>query len=276
MIKVNELKFGYSKKRLLFDNLNLELKKGHIYGLFGVNGAGKTTLLKHLSGVLMPKEGSVEFNGQSFKERPVSLLQDLYVIPETFSLPPVAVQKFFDIHAPFYPKIDASKFAHCLKEFDMDASMKLNQISYGQQKKFIVAFSLATNASLILMDEPTNGLDIPSKSQFRKLLAQQIHDDSCIVISTHQVRDLASLIDYVIVLDNGTIRFDHEMNEISQKLHFTVKEKTDETVLYSEEQFGGIKAICSTETQKDMETDFELLFNAVISNSEKINNLFKN
>ncbi|HOU97300.1 MAG TPA: ABC transporter ATP-binding protein [Bacteroidales bacterium] len=276
MIKVNELKFGYSKKRLLFDNLNLELKKGHIYGLFGVNGAGKTTLLKHLSGVLMPKEGSVEFNGQSFKERPVSLLQDLYVIPETFSLPPVTVQKFFDIHAPFYPKMDANKFAHCLKEFDLDASMKLNQISYGQQKKFIVAFSLATNASLILMDEPTNGLDIPSKSQFRKLLAQQIHDDSCIVISTHQVRDLASLIDYVIVLDNGTIRFAHEMDEISKKLHFTVKEKTDETVLYSEEQFGGIKAICSKETEKDLETDFELLFNAVISDYEKINNAFKN
>jgi len=172
--------------------------------------------------------------------------------------------------------MDANKFAHCLKEFDLDASMKLNQISYGQQKKFIVAFSLATNASLILMDEPTNGLDIPSKSQFRKLLAQQIHDDSCIVISTHQVRDLASLIDYVIVLDNGTIRFAHEMDEISKKLHFTVKEKADETVLYSEEQFGGIKAICSKETEKDLETDFELLFNAVISDYEKINNAFKN
>jgi len=273
MINVQDLKFGYSKKRLLFNNLNLELRRGHIYGLFGVNGAGKTTLLKHLSGVLMANSGSVEFNGQSISTRSVSILQDLYIIPETFKLPAISMQKYFDIHAPFYQKIEVEKFKLCLKEFELDAAMKLNEASYGQQKKFIIAFALSTNASLILMDEPTNGLDIPSKSQFRKLLAQQIHDDSCIVISTHQVRDLSSLIDYIIVLDNGYIRFAADLETISNKLFFSLKEKSDESVIYFEEQFGGIKAICSQPSDKNFEIDFELLFNAIIHESDKINKL---
>jgi ABC-2 type transport system ATP-binding protein len=276
MMQMNELTFGYSKKHVLFDGLNLNLKKGHIYGLFGVNGAGKTTLLKHMSGVLFPQKGSIEFKGSGFKNRPVELLQDLYIIPETFSLPPISIQSYFKIHAPFYPKTDEQKFYACLKEFDLTDSLKLHQLSYGQQKKFIIAFALSTNVSLILMDEPTNGLDIPSKSQFRKLLAQNIQEESCIVISTHQVRDLSSLIDYIIILDNGKIKFAHSMDEIISHLHFTVLESATNDVLFYEEQFGGIKAISRVQSDKEFDVDFELLFNAVINNSEIINNEFKN
>ncbi len=276
MVKITDLTFGYSKKKTLFDELNLNLHKGHIYGLFGVNGAGKTTLLKQVSGVLFPKKGSVAFKGKELTHRPVELLQDLYIIPETFSLPPISIQHYFKIHAPFYPKTSEQKFHEYLKEFDLLETQKLHQLSYGQQKKFIIAFALSTNVSLILMDEPTNGLDIPSKSQFRKLLAQYIHEESCIVISTHQVRDLASLIDYIIILDNGKIKFSYDLNEIIRHLHFVLLENPADDVLYYEEQFGGIKAISRQSNEKELDVDFELLFNAVIHNSELINNEFKN
>jgi ABC-2 type transport system ATP-binding protein len=73
-------------------------------------------------------------------------------------------------------------------------------MSYGEQKKVMIAFGLATETNLLIMDEPTNGLDIPSKTQFRKLMASLVNEERCIIISTHQVRDLDNLIDFLLIL----------------------------------------------------------------------------
>jgi ABC-2 type transport system ATP-binding protein len=275
MVQIENLSFGYRKRDLLFNNLNMYLSPRRIYGLFGMNGAGKTTLLKHIAGLLFPKTGSCIVFDERASDRKPQMLADIFVIPEEFVLPNVSIQSFITINSPFFPKFDIEKMTSYLSEFQISNGHKLTTLSYGQKKKFLIAFGLATNSKLLIMDEPTNGLDIPSKSQFRKIIASSADDNRCILISTHQVRDLGSLIDQITILDKGRIIFDQSTEEISRKFVFgKIKDDSVEDVVYSEDIMGGKAAICINKGN-DSEIDLELLFNAVINETEKINNEFK-
>lgn len=275
MIQLKNLTFGYRKNQMLFNNLDLELQAGSIYGLFGMNGAGKTTLLKHIAGLLFARQGQCLIFKKDISNRQPELLANLYVIPEEFVLPPVDFSTFVALHAPFYPRFDYTLLEKYLNEFEISNGKKLTAYSYGQKKKFLIAFGLATQTNVLLMDEPTNGLDIPSKSQFRRIMAAASTEDQCIVISTHQVRDLASIIDHVIVLDNGKIIFKETTMDIASRLAFgKIKEGTADDVLYAEDVLGG-KAAIRKNTGHDTEVDLELLFNGIIKNSEVINQAIK-
>ncbi|TKC02853.1 ABC transporter ATP-binding protein [Pedobacter frigoris] len=216
MIEISNLTFGYSKNQLLFKDLNLRLSKGHIYGLLGKNGAGKSTLLRNIAGLLHPREGHCKVNGLSADSRTPAFLQELFFIPEELYLPDVTVSGFVKSTAHFYPKFDEAAFYKVLSDFDVPEISKIKHLSYGQQKKIMIAFGLATNTSLLIMDEPTNGLDIPSKVQFRKAIAAALNEDRCIIISTHQVRDLDSLIDVVLVLDQQEIVLYKSIDELQE------------------------------------------------------------
>jgi len=274
MIEISNLTFGYKKKLPLFRELNLKLESGSIYGLFGMNGAGKTTLLKQIAGLLFPHQGKCLIFEKDVRHRTPEVLANIYVIPEEFVLPPVSISTFVDLHAPFYPRFDFSMFERFLKEFEITNGKSLTKYSYGQKKKFLIAFGMASQTNVLLMDEPTNGLDIPSKSQFRRIMAAASTEDQCIIISTHQVRDLASIIDNVIVLDSGRIIFRRSAAEISEKLAFgKLPEDSSENVIYSEDVLGGKAAIYRN---KGHETaiDLEILFNAIIKDPQVINQVF--
>ncbi len=272
MVKIEALQFGYSKGRPLFDNLNLTLDRGSIYGLFGVNGAGKTTLIRHIAGLLYPQSGTVSVNDRISSKRDVEMYQDMFIIPEEFWLPSLKMDKYVSLHCGLYPKFNHSVFESIISEFDLKGNPKLDAISHGQKKKFIIAFGIATQCSLLLMDEPTNGLDIPSKSQFRKVMASFINEDHCVLISTHQVRDLSSIIDQVIVLDQGKIRFKETIQTITENFNFgIITDENVENILYTQDVFGGKAGIVKNQGH-DTEIDFELLFNGIICESEKINN----
>lgn len=184
MVQIESLQFGYRKGRPLFDNLTLQLKKGSIYGLFGVNGAGKTTLIRQIAGLLFPIEGTVTVNGRVAGNRDVEMMQNLFIIPEEFWLPSLTMEKYVAVQSVFYPQFNHEILKQILQEFEIHGDQKLDTLSYGQKKKFMIAFGIATQASLLLMDEPTNGLDIPSKSQFRKIMASFINEEHCVMIST--------------------------------------------------------------------------------------------
>src|ERR1700735_1638161 len=220
MIEIKTLSFAYPRKPLLFEDLNLKLSSGHIYGLLGKNGAGKSTLLKNMIGLAFPKKGGCFFNGVDVAGRPVAVLEDIYFIPEEIFVPALTPAQFVGNTAIFYPKFSKSDYYHYLKMLDVDLDAVMDKLSYGQQKKAMIAFGLATNTSLLIMDEPTNGLDIPSKVQFRKLIASVLTEDRCIVISTHQVRDLDSLIDTILVLPDREIVVNKSVHEISEKVVF--------------------------------------------------------
>jgi ABC-2 type transport system ATP-binding protein len=271
MIEIKNLSFAYPRKPLLFKDLDLTLNKGHIYGLLGKNGAGKSTLLKNMTGLAFPAKGSCSFNGINVANRPVSVLEDIYFIAEELYVPSLTPVQFVANTAGFYPKFNQSDFYHYLKVLDVDLDGVMDKQSYGQQKKAMVAFGLATNTNLLIMDEPTNGLDIPSKVQFRKLIASVLTEDRCIVISTHQVRDLDSLIDTLLVLHEREIVVNQSLDEVAEKLTFGSYPDTEGfPVLYEEESIRGKNAILHNTTGKFSKPDLELLFNAIISGNQSL------
>jgi len=274
MIKINDLNFGYSKHQLLFKNLSMQLSNGHIYGLLGKNGAGKSTLLKNLAGLVYAESGSIDVLGFDPAKRQPALLAQICFIPEEFYLPSVKIDAYVKANAVFYPNFDHTYFASLLAEFDIPVGQKLINMSYGQKKKVIIAFGLATQAKLVIMDEPTNGLDIPSKAQFRKIMASALTDDRCIIISTHQVRDLDNLIDTVIMLDENSVALKASIEEITNKLTFKRIKELDDTVIYAEPSLSGYNAVMPNYHQEDSKLDIELLFNAVLAAKNKLKPIF--
>jgi ABC-2 type transport system ATP-binding protein len=230
MIDIQNLHFSYRNK-MVFDALSLQFFKGHVYGLLGKNGTGKSTLLRNIAGLLYPKKGSITVEGQRPFERKPEFLQDIFMVPEEFFLPNISVELFLKYQAPFYEKFSHDQFSNYIKLFDIPAGSTLQHMSYGQKKKVLISFALATNARFLLMDEPTNGLDIISKSQFRKALASAVDEERCIIISTHQVKDLESLIDRITIIDEGKILFDQNIEDISKRLSFRISYDAAETIL---------------------------------------------
>ncbi|MBI9034645.1 MAG: ABC transporter ATP-binding protein [Bacteroidales bacterium] len=273
MLNIKDLSFSYSKNGKLFDSLDLELKKGNIYGLLGKNGAGKSTLLKIMCGLLYPKTGSVHIEAHDVSKREPIILSDIYMIPEEFDLPEFSIDQYVNNFSPFYSKFDHKLFGELMNELEVERSRNLKKLSYGQKKKFMIAFAIATKCSIILMDEPTNGLDIPSKSKFRKIIASTIDDSRLYIISTHQVRDLENLIDPIVIIEKGKIVFNHSIDTISSRLSFIKSPESDlgeAKIFHKEAVFGGHYLVSERINGEETPLDFELLFNAILSNQEMI------
>lgn len=276
MIKVSNLTFGYSKKSILFKDLNLKLEEGHIYGLLGKNGAGKSTLLKNLAGLVYPQQGSCVMKGYQASDRLPGFLQELFFIPEEMHMPSLTAKQFMESTGHFYPKFDPAQFQKMLSQFEVPQDKQLNNMSFGQQKKAMISFGLATNTGFLIMDEPTNGLDIPSKIQFRKIIASSLTEERCIIISTHQVRDLDSLIDTLVVLHEKEIVLNSPLDLIAEKIQFTTAANANTAqVLYTEEHVIGSNTISVNTEKKFGKVDMEMLFNAITSGHKSIIDILK-
>ncbi len=267
MITLKNLEFSYSKTKKLFSGLSWEVEKGFVYGLLGKNGAGKTTLMKILSGLLYPDGGFVSVDGFEPAKRYPSFLSKFIMIPEEFSLPSMSISNYEKIYAPFYANFNHSAFNKYLEEFEL-ADLKhynLNSLSYGQKKKVLISFAFASGTDILILDEPTNGLDIPSKSIFRKLCIEAMNTDRTFIISTHQVKDVERIIDRITIIENGNIISDEKTEDISVKYSFRFVEKLPETgVLYSEKSLGGYKIMTTNTDGNPSAIDIELYFNAII------------
>lgn len=273
MITVKQLSFGYTRRRNIFDSLSLELPKGSIVGLLGRNGEGKTTLLKLLYGQLLRRQGELKVLDLDPKHRAVSFLQQVYLLPEEFQVPPISIRSFFDISAPFYPNYDEAVAKELIDTFGLQWDMNLKKISQGQKKKALIAFALSLRVPLLLLDEPTNGLDIPSKGEFRRTVARYTTEEQTIIISTHQVRDLEQLIDRILIMERGSIFCNATVADITERLSFRLltPELVDKA-LYSEPSAVGTVGILPSDGSEESESNYsmELFFNAVISERDRI------
>lgn len=277
MIKAENLSFIYPKsKRMVLHDFSFSLEAGRVYGLLGRNGAGKSTLLYLIAGLLTPKKGKIVFHDINVRSRLPMTLQDMFLVPEEFELPSIPLKKYIELNAPFYPnfsKEDMHKYLHC---FEMDMDVNLGALSMGQKKKVFMSFALATNTSLLLMDEPTNGLDIPGKSQFRKFLASGMSDDKTIVISTHQVRDIDKVLDHVLIMDNSRVLLDESTASICSKLFFLESDDRElaATALYTLPSVQGNFLMLPNTEGEESEINLELLFGAVLAEPGKIAEMF--
>jgi len=273
MIEIKNLVFQYRKKKPLFEDLSLRMENGSIVGLLGKNGAGKSTLLNLMAGLIPLQKGNMIVNGFEPSKRQPIFLADVCMVPEEFAFPSTTIDSYTKATSPLYPSFDNKKLDRILVEFELDRTSKLNQLSHGQRKKFLIAFTLASNCKLLILDEPTNGLDIPSKSLFRKILVGSVTEEQLVIISTHQVKDIDTIIDKVVVVDNGKILFDQTMETINKQWYFeTVPSlKGLDGVLYHENSMAGYKVILPVTDERESPLDLELLFNSIINHSIQTN-----
>lgn len=268
MITFNAVEFSYSRKKV-FDDISFELKPGCVYGLLGENGTGKSTILNLIAGILKPAQGEVKVNGYKSFDKHTAMLEELYMLPEDFELPPISFRDYIDIYSIFYPKFSKLKVDDYIKRFKIDANFRLDKMSMGQRKKALISFGFATCCNFLLLDEPTNGFDIPSKSVFREIITELSEENRIIIISTHQIRDVDNLLDHVVIIDHRNMLLNASIFEISQKLLFE-SSITAQNPIYTE----GMIAVSRNLNQQDSSVNIEVLFNALINNKEQIGCLF--
>lgn len=273
MITTNRLTFGYSSRRNVLTNISFKMDRGHIHGLLGCNGIGKTTLLKIVCGIMRPQSGEILVNGVDPMTRRPEMFSEMMIIPEEFDLPNISLERYADIASPFYPRFSREQMRGYCAEFHVNPAERLHSMSMGQRKKAYIAFALACNVSMLLMDEPTNGLDIPSKSVFRRVLAGYVDDSRLVVISTHQVADVEQLLDSIVILDEQGVALNATTAEICRKLKFGKATETDQ-VIYSERTIQGDMAVMLNEDDADTPLGIELLFNATTANRNAIAAIF--
>ena len=274
MIEIRNLDFSY-KKTPVFSNINLSFPEGSIYGLLGENGVGKTTLLKIICGLQRPNEGTCTVDGMTSHDRLPEMLQRVVFLPDEVTLPDNATpQRYVNELAPFYPTFSQGSFLHLMQEFEVDPERKFREMSFGQQKKSLIAASLALGTDYVLLDEPTNGLDIPSKAQFRSILSKRAQENATIIISTHQVKDVENLIDPIVILSNNDVLLDASVQKITEKLFFEYGGEAREDALYSELLPAGYMNVIPNITGEESQLNIEALFNAVLRNKNTVRELF--
>ena len=277
MLEIKQMRFTYKRsKEDLFKDFSIQFEKGKIYGLLGKNGIGKSTLLYLLSGLLKPNEGTIVMDDVSVFARLPKTLQNLYILPEEFDLPAISLSEYIRRMSPFYPDFNLAQMESYLTQFEMGMDLKLKELSMGQKKKVLICFALATNSTYLLMDEPTNGLDIPGKSQFRKVVSMAMHENRSLIISTHQINDIDNLLDHFMVIDKNGILLNQSVAAIGDTLSFVELENGESTegVLYSLPSLRGNSVLYANEGGNETQPNLELLFNALLSNPTKITALF--
>ena len=278
MITIENTSYGYKSNPLIFNNISLEIGNG-IYGLLGENGVGKTTLMHLICGLLFPKNGKCSIDGRNTAERQPEGLNRYFFLPEELQMPTESIASFAARHSVFYPHFNQEEFELNLEELKIDRKQKLSSRRssdlYGQQKKAMLAYAFALHTPYILLDEPTNGLDITSRQALKRIISRSMDDESTLLISTHQAHDFENLLDHLIILGKGEILLNRSLDEISNRLLFARTSILPEESIYSEENLSGYFSIIPNEDGEENTPDIELLYKAVLQQPEKIQSMFQ-
>ena len=274
MITIENTSYGYKSNPLIFNNISLEIGNG-IYGLLGENGVGKTTLMHLICGLLFPKNGKCSIDGRNTAERQSEGLARYFFLPEEMQMPTESIVSFAARHSVFYPHFNQEEFKLNLEELKINRKQKLSSVSYGQQKKAMLAYAFALHTPYTLLDEPTNGLDITSRQALKRIISRSMDDESTLLISTHQAHDFENLLDHLIILGKGEILLNRSLDEISNRLLFARTDILPEESIYSEENLSGYFSIIPNEDGEENTPDIELLYKAVLQQPEKIQSMFQ-
>jgi len=212
---------GLSKtfdKTEVIRDINFDIPAGRIYGLVGQNGAGKTTTLNALLG-LTDSDGQIEILGQNPFQNRARLMNDVAFVADVASLPRfLKVHELLDLMTDIHPSFDLDKAVEFLAGTDVKPKAKIKHLSKGMLAQLHLAVVLAIDAKLLVLDEPTLGLDIIYRKRFyRRLLEDYMSEERTVLITTHQVDEIESLLTDIMFMNNGTIILDIPVEDISNR-----------------------------------------------------------
>lgn len=266
MIRLENVSFGYKKHKYILQDINLLLMPSHVYGLLGMNGVGKSTLLYLITNLLRPQQGTISYKNSADRKWQ-NKIEDFFFVPEEFDLPNISIRNYLKINVPFYPKFSEDDFFQYLSLFGIDCDNRLGELSMGQKKKFYLSFAHSANTALLILDEPTNGLDIVSKQQFRDFISQSTENsDKCIILSTHQINDVDVLFDDVVILHDKHIILQADCESLSRRFVIEkdgaqINDRNYLAVLQDANRNFSLRA-----AQSNTRIDLEMLYNMLVHN----------
>lgn len=214
LLEANNLSKSYGAFKAL-DSVNLTLECGKIIGLLGPNGSGKTTLLKVINGLLVPSNGTITIGGE---EPGIITKQHISYLPDTTFFPKwMKVTNLFDYFDDFYEDFDRAKAKEMLQRLEIYETMKLKHMSKGTLEKVQLVLTMSRHANLYCLDEPIGGVDPATRDYILQTIINNYSEDASVLISTHLIADVESVLDDVIFLQKGQIRLHSSVDEIREK-----------------------------------------------------------
>jgi ABC-2 type transport system ATP-binding protein len=214
ILECKRLTKKYGATQALF-NVNLEISRGRIIGLLGPNGSGKTTLIKLANGLLTPTEGEIFING---KYPGVETKKIVSYLPErTYLNDWMRVREVISFFKDFYSNFNIEKAYDMLKRLTINPDDKLKTLSRGTKEKVQLILVMSREADIYLLDEPIGGVDPAARDYILNTIINNYNENAAVVISTHLIADIETVLDDVIFLSNGTIALSKSVDEIREE-----------------------------------------------------------
>lgn len=244
MIELNQVSKKYQSATVL-KNFTLTIEDDGIYCLLGRNGAGKTTLLKSIAGYQNISSGTIRVNGHSISTETMDTgVSHIENFAKHFNLP---VKKLIRVAGDLNPRFDYEFAMEMMERFELDAGKKFNRLSLGMKTMVSTIICLASNKSVVLLDEPVLGFDAIMRTEFYDLLVESFsRNPRIIIVSTHIVDEIAKVMQKLIIIDKGTLRFYDTLQEIEIKAYSVsglkqeVEKATKDLHTFGEIQAGGL------------------------------------
>lgn len=219
MIKVSNLTKSFDDFKALND-LNINVKKGSIYGLVGVNGSGKTTLIKHLTGVLIPDSGEILFDGKKAYEN-IEIKKNIGFIPDDlFFFSIYSLKDSSRFYKSIYPNWSEARFIDMLTEFGLNEKSKLSRFSKGMQKQAAFILTMSCMPEFLILDEPIDGLDPIVRKLVWKYIVDDVADrNMTVLVSSHNLRELEGICDSIGILNKGAMMIERDLDELKSDIH---------------------------------------------------------
>ena len=285
MIRLNDLTIGYGH-RILLQHASATIPAGELVALVGRNGTGKSTLLRAIAGLGERLGGEIRLDGHSLETlSPQQLATTVsFVTTERVRIPNLRCEDVVALgRAPYTNWIgrvqeqDKAIVERSLELVGMAAfaGKTMDRMSDGECQRVMIARALAQDTPIILLDEPTNGLDITSRQALKRIISRSMDDESTLLISTHQAHDFENLLDHLVILGKGEILLNRSLDEISNRLLFARTDILPAESIYSEQDLAGHFSILPNEDGEENTPDIELLYKAVLQQPEKIQSMFQ-
>lgn len=225
MIDIINLSKKYGKVQAL-DDVSFQIKEGKIIGIFGINGVGKSTILKSIAGVIKPDKGKILIDGEEINHK---LYNKIAFIPDVDTyFPHLTIKESLEFMKEFYINWDEEKAYNMLKIFNLTDNQMISNLSKGNRARVKIILGFAQNAKYILLDEPFSGIDIFKREEFIKAMVEYISPNQSIIITTHEITEIEEIVEEVIILHDGKVVFNFNVEEVRKNENKSIVDKMRE------------------------------------------------
>ena len=223
-LEINNLTVDFGRFKI--DSLNLNIRKGCITGLIGRNGAGKSTLIKTIMRQQDAQSGNILYNGKRFAEDEENILNNIVCVYDSPDFNILSKPKrLVKLYSSIYKNFDMRRYNQLMEKFRLPHDLRISKYSFGMQRKYCLILALCRNADILILDEPTSGIDPFDRSEVVGLIQEYMMDENhTVIFSTHITEDLDKIADYIVMMEDGKITLDEDKITLTEQYRLVQSE----------------------------------------------------